>query len=454
MKYSAHIQNVAQHLHGKRLLHSEIPLQNELIKQALKHGYLKAEPGLEMIGRRWTCRRCGNDDQTLFSEHHCARCQTTCSYCRHCLLLGKVSSCQQLYLWIAPQVTVPSRQETLQWRGDLSPGQKKASEAVIKATHEQQELLVWAVCGAGKTEVLFHGLEAAFSQGKRVLIATPRTDVVKELYPRFMQSFPNIPISALYGGSKDKQPNAQLVLATTHQTMRFYKAFDLVVIDEVDAFPFSYDKSLQYAVHHAKKECASTIYLSATPSSSLLTTPNLTVMKISRRFHGFPLPVPRFQWCGNWQKALRKMKLPHVLMTWIKAHQQKKKPILLFVPSISTLHLVSSLLTEKSFVHASVHADDPNRHQAVQAFRDQNIPLLVTTTILERGVTFADVQVAVLGAEQDIFTEAALVQIAGRVGRKVEAPAGDIVFCHYGISQAMRAARKHIEAMNSEGGIK
>jgi competence protein ComFA len=343
--------------------------------------------------------------------------------------------------------------ESLNWQGELSTGQKKASVTVVKAISKKQELLVWAVCGAGKTEVLFHGLEAAFQAGKRVLIATPRTDVVKELYPRFTQSFPNILISALYGGSKDSEPNAQLVLATTHQTMRFFQAFDVVVVDEVDAFPFSYDKSLQYAVQHAKKQTASTIYLSATPSTKLLAAPNLTIMKIPRRFHGFPLPVPRFKWCGNWQKALRKNKLPTALIPWIKTHLQAQKPILLFVPSISTLHRVSALLAKLFLKHVSVHANDPTRHQAVKAFRDKKIPLLVTTTILERGVTFAAVQVAVFGAEQDVFTEAALVQIAGRVGRKIEAPTGDIVFFHFGISKAMRAARNHIETMNDEGGF-
>ncbi|MDG3045198.1 hypothetical protein OE903_19940 [Bacillus sp. B6(2022)] len=42
---------------------------------------------------------------------------------------------------------------------------------------------------------------------------------------------------------------------------------------------------------------------------------------------------------------------------------------------------------------------------------------MVTTTILERGVTIQDVQVGVLGAESPIFTESALVQISGRAGR-------------------------------------
>ncbi|MFK4997169.1 hypothetical protein ACI2OX_04930 [Bacillus sp. N9] len=48
--------------------------------------------------------------------------------------------------------------------------------------------------------------------------------------------------------------------------------------------------------------------------------------------------------------------------------------------------------------------------------------------MLERGVTFPNIDVAVIGAEDDIFTEAALVQISGRVGRSSEFPNGTITF--------------------------
>ena len=239
------------------------------------------------------------------------------------------------------------------------------------------------------------------------------------------------------------------MLSTTHQAMRFYKAFDVVIIDEVDAFPYSYDRSLQYAVQQAKKTNAATIYLSATPSKELLKMPNLTTIKIPKRYHGYPLPVPRFQWCGNWQKQLQKRKLPPVLIKWLETN----KPMLLFVPSLQTLQLVSSLLLHHKIPHLAVHSKEPKRHEHVEAFRQGHVRLMVTTTILERGVTFADVQVAVLGAEDSIFEEAALVQIAGRAGRKKEAPTGDVVFFHFGITQEMKKARTHIEQMNKEGGV-
>ncbi|MFZ8139940.1 DNA/RNA helicase, partial [Staphylococcus aureus] len=42
----------------------------------------------------------------------------------------------------------------------------------------------------------------------------------------------------------------------------------------------------------------------------------------------------------------------------------------------------------------------------------------------------------------------ALIQIAGRVGRKLECPAGKVLFFHEGVSMNMIQAKKEIQRMN------
>ena len=99
----------------------------------------------------------------------------------------------------------------------------------------------------------------------------------------------------------------------------------------------------------------------------------------------------------------------------------------------------------------AVHAEDPERKNKVQKMRTKEIPLLLTTTILERGVTFPNIDVAVIGAEDPIFTESALVQIAGRAGRSKDHPDGVVTYFHYGKTDEMIKARRQIVSMNSEG---
>nr|WP_285839923.1 helicase-related protein [Alkalihalophilus marmarensis] len=368
-------------------------------------------------------------------------------YCRHCIKLGKIQECKPLiHLATSDETPFLNHSSSLRWTGELSLAQEKASNSVIKAVEEKSSLLLWAVCGAGKTEMLFKGTEVAINKGERVLIATPRVDVVKELSPRLRTVFPSIPIASLYGGSKDQYINAQLVIATTHQVMRYFQSFDVVIVDEVDAFPFSYDKSLQYAIQQARKPQSSLIYLTATPTSQIRKIPNLEIVYVPRRYHGFSLPVPTFTWCGNWRTRFKK--LPPVVMKWLQERLEAKKPTLLFLPSVDVLKEISHLLGSQSIKHEAVYAADKARHEKVARFRNEEYSLLLTTTILERGITISNLDVAVLGAEDHVFTESALVQIAGRVGRSAKMPTGDVTFFHYGKTDAMVRARAQINWMN------
>jgi len=76
------------------------------------------------------------------------------------------------------------------------------------------------------------------------------------------------------------------------------------------------------------------------------------------------------------------------------------------------------------------------------------VRVVVTTTILERGVTVPQADCLVLAADHAVFDEAALVQIAGRVGRAADDPTGRVWFVAERPTAAQRRARAHIRAMN------
>ncbi|WP_241156893.1 DEAD/DEAH box helicase [Bacillus sp. FJAT-42376] len=367
--------------------------------------------------------------------------------------MGRVSECETLYSWSGPEHLHSHSSTGLSWNGTLSPLQKNASSLIKEAVVNRTELLVWAVCGAGKTEILFEGINQALKENKRVCLATPRTDVVLELYPRFKQAFPHADAVALYGGSEDRYKSSSLILSTTHQLFRFKQTFDCLIIDEVDAFPFSADATLKEAAEKARKPESALVFLTATPSKEMqkrALSKQLPSIRIPGRYHGHPLPVPNFQWIGSWKGRLQRQKLPKSLLLWIKNHLEIKKQAFVFVPNIPALNQVTAILKNLNPSIEGVHSEDPERKEKVQRFRDGVSPVIVTTTILERGVTVPNSDVAVLGAEEDIFTESALVQIAGRVGRHKDFPSGDVVFFHYGKTHAMIAAKKHIEKMNRE----
>jgi competence protein ComFA len=440
-------------LSGRQLLLEDLPFMREEILRHYEEGYVQYRKGLELRNSIMTCNRCGNSDNHLFGSFPCARCGQKCQYCRKCIMMGRVSSCSPLVVWSGPPTLISPVENPLVWQGTLSDGQQHASDKLVEALQLKEDLLLWAVCGAGKTEVLFASINSALSAGKRVCLATPRTDVVLELTPRLRKVFPQISVASLYGGSEDRHQFASLTIATTHQLLRFYQAFDMMIVDEVDAFPYTADDSLQFAVQQARKKESSLIFLTATPNEKWqrqCRKGKRNYVTIPARFHRHPLSLPTFVWCGNWKNNLEKNRLPKNVIQWVHYRLQNQKQALIFFPNIRLMEKAISILRTLDPKIEGVHAQDPLRKEKVQNMRNKETLILLTTTILERGVTLPNIDVAVVGAEEDIFTESALVQISGRVGRSSNYPSGEITFFHYGKSLAMVKAYKQINKMNKE----
>lgn len=446
------MKEVQEFLIGRIWLKNLTPFPPSIINEFIQKGFITPTTGIQakchsqfIKSPSYHCRRCGNTQLTAFP---CAKCNDSCLYCRHCIQMGRVSNCSELITWSGPKIT-PQKNHQFQWSGTLTPQQEKASKELLMSIHQNESHLVHAVCGAGKTELLFPAIFELLKRGKRVCVATPRTDVVLELAPRFQQVFPQTIIHALYGGSPEQTKYAQLIIATTHQLYRFEEAFDVVFVDEADAFPYSIDKSLQFAVQKAKKKQAVVHTITATPSDDILAQAINTSL-ISERYHGFSLPVPRFIGLWNYKKHMNKGKLSPKLKKWIQHCLMYQQPFLIFFPTIPLMELSLPIIQQVHPDILAVHAEDPNRKEKVLKLREMKVCGLLTTTILERGITIPNLQVAVIGADEPIFTSSALIQISGRVGRSVNHPNGDIVFFHHGISLAMDKARATIKAHNQQ----
>lgn len=457
-------EQLSYHYSGKILLREEIHLSDQDFQENLTNRNFISIPSIISKNLSHECQRCHNRKRSLFAMIDCARCSKTHIYCRKCIEMGRVLSCEPLYIWNGQHPLWKKHEEPCVWNGKLTMVQQTAAERIVRAIQLiEPELLVWGVCGAGKTEMLFQGISKALKDGKRICLATPRADVVQELYPRFRKAFPTVDIQGIYGGSESRDGTAQFIIATTHQLLRYYQAFDVLIIDEVDAFPYHADPSLPFASHRSKKKISTTVYLTATPRQEQkiqLAQQTLSHIFVPIRFHGHPLPVPQFKMCFSLRKNLKQYKLPPSLMIWLKKRNQKTRQLLIFVPTIQlakklvekagTMLVNKGIIPTEKVLHV-VHAEDPKREEKVKLFRRKKLTILVTTTILERGVTFPAIDVIVLDAGHSVFDEAALVQIAGRAGRSSDDPDGEVVFYHDGKTEAMMQAVKSIKAMNKRG---
>lgn len=387
------------------------------------------------------CQRCGQTDTEKLPNYH--------FYCCACLALGRVSS--RDVLLSLPEPNLFDGHDILSWSGKLTAKQQEVSNELIATLKEKNEHLVWAVTGAGKTEMLFSVIHKALTQRYRVGIVSPRVDVIIELAPRLQAAFSKTDMVVLHGEQTQDYRYTPLVLATTHQMLRFKSAFDLLIVDEVDSFPYAGDKMLSYAVQQAKKATGTLIFLTATPTKQLqkrVRRGSLKTSYLPLRYHQHLLPVIKTTLVGNWRR-----KIPKQLVKQLTHFQRTEQRFLIFVPKVADLKKVYDQIN-KHVPHLKgdyVHAADSRRQEKVQAMRDYQLQYLVTTTILERGVTFPGIDVLILGADDTTFSENALVQIAGRVGRKNDRPTGLVRAYVQHISLNVVAAQRQIKQMNQRG---
>ena len=374
-------------------------------------------------------------------------------YCRECLLMKRVRSDQALYYF--SQEDFP-KQDVLKWRGQLTPFQEKVSEGLIRAVEKKEPTLVHAVTGAGKTEMIYQVVAKVIDDGGAVCLASPRIDVCLELYKRLQNDFACE--TALLHGESEPYFRTPLVVATTHQLLKFYHAFDLLIVDEVDAFPYVDNSMLYYAVKNSVKEDGVRIFLTATSTDELdrkVRTGELKRLSLPRRFHGNPLIIPKPVWLSDFNRCLEKSQLSAKLKTYIEKQRRTGYPLLIFASEIKKSEKLKEILQEQypNETIGFVSSVTENRLEQVQAFRDGELTILISTTILERGVTFPCVDVFFVEANHRLFTKSSLIQIGGRVGRSMDRPTGELLFFHDGLNASIKKAIKEIKQMNKEAGL-
>ncbi len=361
------------------------------------------------------CERCTNDDKRYFIKFNDEY------VCRKCLMFKKGLS-ENDHIYYSDNI---DSEYSLSF--ELSAKQKELSKELLLLSKNKVDVLIYAACGSGKTEIILEMLSDALSNNLKVGIAIPRRQVVLELRERLQTYFKNLNVIAVCEGYT-KVIYGDLIVATTHQLYNYHNYFDILVIDEPDAFPF-YNNELLINIAKASVK-GSVVYLSATPSTEMLQLKTLTLFQ---RFHNHKLDIPKVI-------VGFKFYLFYKLLEFIKNNNK----VLLFVSSISKAKKLSKLLK-----YPCIHSKTNDKEVLIKQFAKGTFNVLITTTIMERGITIEGVNVCVYECDHEVFNEASLIQIAGRVGRTLNYPSGNILFLATRKSKKVLACVKSLTMMNA-----
>lgn len=357
------------------------------------------------------CQRCGNEDMNYFYQDEGVW------YCRKCIGFGRVDVGKE-------PITRPCMRRrckchyTLPY--PLTPKQQVAVASIMQYLKEGKDVLVYAACGAGKTELTMEAIQWYLCQGKKVGFAISRRQVVLEIQERMQQAFPMLQVIAVCEGFTDIT-DGDLIICTMHQLYRYHGWFDLLIMDEVDAFPYRDNALLEAIAMHA---CiGQKLMLTASPDEDMLERvkrQEVCMVELFQRPHGYPLIEPQVY---QMPKASQ--------IVWMLYFLRKQKhdgiQTLVFVP---TIHMANTLYRFLRLTHrcAVFTSKTKEKEKVIDEFHEKRYDFLITTTILERGITIRGIYVMILCADHPIFQEASLIQMIGRVGRNIEMPKGKGVF--------------------------
>lgn len=374
------------------------------------------------------CKRCGNKDKELFYKG------SRGLYCRRCAVFKRILLEEEPR---SVEYEISSEAAEYHFGYPLTKYQLEASNKVKEYLFAKKDVLLYCVTGAGKTEIVVESLSAYLKAGLKVCYAIARKEVVIELEKRFRTIFTNAEVTALYGGHHEKT-DGDLVICTTHQLFRFHNTFDLLVIDEADAYPLDGNETL---MNIAIRSCKGNIVFSTATLSpflnKVLNKRNYQEVSLLIRPSLKPMVVP---------KAIYLPRLLLEIALFFILRKMQEQCIIFVDRKKDALYYYS--LFKRLFSCTYVYSDLKERAEHIKDFKERKYRFIFSTTVLERGVTIKDVNVIIIFMREEAFSKASIIQMVGRVGRSVDNPYGLALIISNTFAKAIKESVSAIKEAN------
>ena len=283
--------------------------------------------------------------------------------------------------------------------------------------------------GSGKTVVAGLAMYAALSAGKQAALMVP-TEILAEQHKESLQNlFPDLPIALLTGGLKAAEKREVLeeissgkvqLIVGTHALIQegvHYQDLGLVIIDEQHRFGVS-----QRRILREKGQNPDVLMMTATPIPRTLAITAFGDMDVSIIDQ---MPAGRKEIITRWVKHEQL----EVVLDWLVKELGKGSQAYFISPLIEeseALDLKNALALQEeleaffgqrarvSLLHGKMKSEE--KDAIMQAFKEHQVDVLVSTTVIEVGVNVPNATVMVI-MDADRFGLSQLHQLRGRVGR-------------------------------------
>ena len=331
----------------------------------------------------------------------------------------------------------------LDWQDELL--QEKKSQLPFPLTGAQERALVEILfdmkspahmnrllqgdVGSGKTVVAGLAMYAVYTAGYQSALMVPTEILAEQHFESLSQLFPELRIALLTGSMKAAQRRETLVaielgqvdmVIGTHALIQDgvqYHHLGLVIVDEQHRFGVA-----QRRILREKGDNPDVLMMTATPIPRTLAITAFGDMDVSIIDQ---MPAGRKPIITRWVKHEQL----EVVLDWIKKELVKGAQVYFISPLIEeseALDLKNAIDLEEelqayfggdarvSLLHGKMKGDE--KEAIMQAFKNREVDILVSTTVIEVGVNVPNATIMVI-MDADRFGLSQLHQLRGRVGR-------------------------------------
>ena len=306
---------------------------------------------------------------------------------------------------------------------ELTPDQADAIDSVkhdMEAVRPMDRLLCGDV-GYGKTEVAMRAAFKAVMDGKQVAVLAPTTVLAFQHYNTFRQRLTSFPVriqllSRFRSPKELKQTIEELelgrvdIIIGTHRLLSKDVAFrdlGLVIVDEEQRFGVTHKERLK-----ALKTKVDVLTMTATPIPRTLNMALLGLRDMSI------IETPPKNRLAIQTSVLRYS--PDVVRSAVELELARKGQVYFVHNRVETIHtaaaMVQQLVPRARIAVAHGQMSEKELEQAMLRFVQDEIDVLVATTIIENGLDIPRANTLVVN-RADLYGLAQLYQLRGRVGR-------------------------------------
>lgn len=152
------------------------------------------------------CPRCLNTDPSYFYKG------SKGWYCRRCISFSRVLLTEEQEPVALEEVHAAAEEYELTY--PLTDKQAELARQCVQLA-ESTDILIKAVCGAGKTEIVVPVIASMLKKKRKVCFAIARRQVVLELAGRLQKIFPKAAVIPVCQGYTERL-SGDLVICTTH----------------------------------------------------------------------------------------------------------------------------------------------------------------------------------------------------------------------------------------------